>query len=264
MARILVTGASTGIGRATVVELAKRGHDVIATARDATTLTDLPAADRLRLDVTDQASVDDVVAVAGEVDVLVNNAGIAHAGAIEGYPLDVAEQVFATNTFGPLRMVQAFAPQMRERGRGVIVNISSVNGVVTSPMGGIYAATKHALEALSEAMSLELGHFGVRVVIIEPGYFASALAGKATPVPISGTPYEDLYRQFKGADSKVLGGERPGPEVAAVGIADAIEDDNSPLRVPLGADAEMITSVRRQLDDDEFLSVMRETLGITW
>ncbi len=186
MSRILVTGASTGIGRATVIELAARGHAVVATARDVSTIADLDAAAHLPLDVTDTASIASVADRAGAVDVLVNNAGISAGGALETYPMDVAERVFATNTFGPLRMVQAFAPRMRTAGRGVIVNISSVNGVVTSPMGGIYAASKHALEALSEALQLELGHFGVRVVIIEPGYIATPIQTKANPVPIAG------------------------------------------------------------------------------
>lgn len=264
MSRILVTGASTGIGRATVIELASRGHDVVATARDVATLAELDVAARLPLDVTDPASVASVAEKAGDIDVLVNNAGISYGGAIESYPMDVAEQVFATNTFGPLRMVQAFAPRMREAGRGVIVNVSSVNGVVTSPMGGIYAASKHALESLSEALELELGHFGVRVVIIEPGYIETPLQNKPNPVPIAGTPYEELRRQFSGADSKLLGGSRPGPELVGIAIADAIEADETPLRIPVGDDAVMVTSARRQLGDAEFLDAVRQTLGITW
>jgi NAD(P)-dependent dehydrogenase (short-subunit alcohol dehydrogenase family) len=264
MTRILITGASTGIGRATAIELADRGHEVVATARDVSTLDDLDVAARLPLDVTDQASVDAAVDGAGEIDVLVNNAGISHRGAIESYPIDLAEQVFATNTFGALRMMQALAPAMRERQRGTIVNVSSVEGFVTSPMGGIYSASKHALEAISEAARFELGHFGVRVVLIEPGYFATPIQHKVNPVPIDGTPYEELQRQWSGADAKLLGGERPGPEVVAVAIADTIADDAPPTRIPVGADAEMIATVRRQLDDASFEATMRDSLGLTW
>ena len=264
MSRILVTGASTGIGRATVVELVARGHAVVATARDVSTIADLDAATHLPLDVTNPASIDSVADQTGAIDVLVNNAGISGSGALETYPLDLAERVFATNTFGPLRMVQAFAPQMRAAGHGVIVNVSSVNGFVTSPMGGIYAASKHALEALSEALQLELGHFGVRVIIIEPGYIATPIQTKANPVPVVGTPYEELHRQFSGADAKLIGGSRPGPELVATAIADAIEADDTPLRIPVGDDAVMITAVRRRLGDAEFLAAMRQTLGITW
>ena len=264
MPRILITGASTGFGRASAIELAARGHDVVATARDVTTLADLDVTDRLPLDVTDQSSVDAATAAAGEVDVLVNNAGISHRGAIENYPMDVAEHVFATNTFGALRMMQALAPGMRSRGRGTIVNVSSVEGFVTSPMGGIYSASKHALEAFSEAAKLEMGHYGIRVVIIEPGYFATPIQHKANPVPIEGTPYAELQAQWQGSDKRLLGGERPGPEVVARAIADAIEADACPLRIPVGVDAEMVAEVRRSTDDAEFEAAMRKTLGLTW
>ncbi len=264
MTRTLVTGASTGIGRATAIELADRGHDVVATARDVTTLDDLDVAARLALDVTDQPSVDAAVAAAGDVDVLVNNAGISHRGAIETYPMEDAERVFATNTFGALRMIQALAPGMRTRRRGAIVNVSSVEGFVTSPMGGIYSASKHALEAISEAARFELGHFGVRVLLIEPGYIATPIQHKANPVPIEGTPYEELQRQWSGADAKLLGADRPGPEVVAVAIADALELADPPVRIPVGADAEMIAAVRGRLDDAAFEATMRETLGLTW
>jgi NAD(P)-dependent dehydrogenase (short-subunit alcohol dehydrogenase family) len=264
MSRILITGASTGVGRATAIELATRGHDVVATARDESTLADLDVAARLRLDVTDQASVDAATAAAGAVDVLVNNAGISLRGPIESYPMDLVQQVFETNTFGALRMMQSLAPGMRTRGHGVIVNVSSVEGFVTSPLGGIYSASKHALEALSEAAKLELGHFGIRVVIIEPGYFATPIQHTTRPVPIDGTPYAELQAQWQGADKRLLGGERPGPEVVARAIADAIEADDSPLRVPVGADAELVAAVRRSADDAAFEAAMRDTLGLTW
>lgn len=264
MSRILITGASTGFGRASAIELAARGHDVVATARDVATLSDLDVADRLALDVTDQSSVDAVTAAAGSIDVLVNNAGISHRGPIESYPMEVAERVFATNTFGALRMMQALSPGMRTRGRGIIINVSSVEGFVTSPMGGIYSASKHALEALSEAAKLEMGHYGIRVVIIEPGYFATPIQHKANPVSIEDTPYAGLQAQWQGADERLLGGARPGPEVVARAIADAIEADDCPLRVPVGADAEMVAAVRRTTDDAEFEAAMRNTLGLTW
>lgn len=264
MSRILITGASTGFGRATAVECAARGHEVIATARTPSTLDDLDVAERLALDVTDQASVDAAVAAAGTVDVLVNNAGISQRGAIEGYPMAIAESVFATNTFGALRMMEAVAPQMRERGSGTIVNVSSVEGFVTSPLGGIYSASKHALEALSEAAKLELGHFGVRVVIIQPGYFATPIQDKPSAVPIAGTPYEPLHQQWQGADERLIGGQRPGPEVVAVAIADAIDAVETPLRIPVGADAEMVAAVRRSTDDATFEAAMRQTLDLSW
>lgn len=264
MARVLITGCSSGFGRATAVELTDRGHDVIATARELSALEDLDVAQRLSLDVTVQVSIDAAMTVAGEIDVLVNNAGISHRGPLESYPLDIADAVFATNTFGPLRMIQAVAPRMRERRSGVIVNVSSVEGFVTSPMHGVYSGSKRALEALSETLHYELGHFGVRVVIIEPGYFATALHDKDSPIDIAATPYAELHRQWSGADEKLIGGTRPGPEPVAVAIADAIDDPDTPLRVTVGDDAAMIAATRKELDDETFETTLRTTLGIDW
>jgi NAD(P)-dependent dehydrogenase (short-subunit alcohol dehydrogenase family) len=264
MSRILITGASRVWGPPPPSAPPPRPHAGGPPARDETTLADLDVSDRLRLDVTDQSSVDAASAAAGAIDVLVNNAGISLRGPIETYPMDLVRHVFETNTFGALRMMQALAPGMRSRGRGTIVNVSSVEGFVTSPLGGIYSASKHALEALSEAAKLELGHFGIRVVIIEPGYFATPIQHKTSPVPIDGTPYAELQAQWQGADKRLLGGERPGPEVVARAIADAIEADDSPLRVPVGADAELVAAVRRSADDAAFEAAMRDTLGLTW
>lgn len=264
MARILVTGASTGFGRATAIAAARDGHAVFATARDPRTLDDLHVEARLALDVTDQASIDAAMAQAGGIDVLVNNAGISHRGPIESYPIDLAERVFATNTFGALRMMQAVLPEMRTRGSGLIINVSSVEGFVTSPLGGIYSASKHALEAFSDAARLEAGHFGVRVVAVEPGYFATPIQHKANPLDIASTPYAPLYEQWMGADEKLIGGERPGPEPVAELIVSLISRDDLPARIPVGADAEMVAAVRAQSTDAEFEAAMRATLGLTW
>lgn len=264
MARILITGCSTGIGRATADELTDRGHEVVASARNLSDLDGLDVSRRVALDVTDAGSIDAAMAVVGDVDVLVNNAGIGMGGPLESYPLDLAEMVFATNVFGPLRMIQTVVPSMRRRGEGVIVNVSSVEGVVSTPLHGIYAASKHALEALSESLHFEVGHFGVRVVVVEPGYFATAMRTKHSPIDIDATPYADLHRQWTGTDEKLLGGPRPGPERVAVAIADAIDDPDTPLRVPVGDDAALVIATRRQLDDAEFEATMRRTLGIDW
>lgn len=264
MARVLITGCSTGFGRATAIEMTDRGHDVIATARELSAIEDLDAARTLALDVTDEGSIQAAVAAAGEVDVLVNNAGISHRGPLESYPLDIAHQIYETNTFGPLRLIQAVAPAMRQRGSGVIVNVSSMEGIVTSPLHGVYSGSKRALEAMSETLHYELGHFGVRVVIIEPGYFATALHSKGSPIDIAATPYAELHRQWSGADEKLIGGTRPGPEPVAVAIADAIENPDTPLRVTVGDDAAMIAATRKALDDATFEATLRGTLDIDW
>ncbi len=262
--RVLITGAGTGLGRATAEVLTAAGHDVVATARRVEVLDDLDVALRLPLDVTDDASVADCVGAAGAIDVLVNNAGMTRGGPLETYPMDLARECFETNVFGPMRMTQAVLPAMRERGSGIVVNVTSVEGKVAAPLASIYCATKHALEAMSESLAFEVGHFGVRVVIVEPGYIAPGMKGVGIH-PEIGTPYEDLRRQWSGADATLVGpGGRPGPEVVGHAIAAAIADPATPLRVTVGADAEMVLAARKELDDAAFGNAMRELLGITW
>ncbi len=261
--RVLITGAGRAIGAATAAVLHSRGCEVVATARDVGLLGDVPAALRLELDVTDDGSVAACMAAAGEIDVLVNNAAIAEAGPLERYPLDRLRAALETNTIGALRMVQAVTPGMRDRGRGVIVNVSSVNGRVSAPLEGAYAASKFALEALSESLHFELGHFGIRTVIVEPGYIAPGM--KQSPRWGLEAPYDELADQWWGADSKLLGEDgRPGPEIVGEAIWDAITTDSPRLRWPVGADAEMILAARAQLDDESFEAAMRSTLGMDW
>ena len=261
--RILITGAGRAIGAATAQELSARGHDVVATARDVSLLESLDVAERLTLDVTDQRSVDAALAAAGERDAVVNNAAVLGSGPVEDFPPDRLAAVFETNTIGALRVIQAVLPAWRQRGSGVIVNVSSVQGRVATPLEGPYAASKHALEGLSEALHYEVGHFGIRVVIIEPGYIAPGMkAGETHPASAA---YAELAEQWAGTDERLHGPEgRPGPELAARAIADSIEDPTTPLRVEVGDDATMVLAARRQLDDAAFESAMREVVGLTW
>jgi NAD(P)-dependent dehydrogenase (short-subunit alcohol dehydrogenase family) len=261
--RVLVTGAARAIGRATVEILAARGHQVVATARNADLLEGLPAAQILELDVSEDASVHAAVAAAGELDAVVNNAGVPGSGPLETYPLESFRRVLEVNTLGPLRMAQAVAPRWRERGSGVLVNVSSVQGKIGTPMEGPYAASKHALEALSESLHFELGHFGIRVVIIEPGYIAPGMKhGDEHPVPAL---YADLDAQWGATAATLTGPEgRPGPELVGLAVADALEDPTTPLRVEVGDDATMVLELRRTLSDADFESTMRKALGLTW
>lgn len=261
--RILVTGAARAIGRATAVECARRGHEVIATARDDRLLDDLEVAKRLVLDVTDLASVRAALDAAGEIDAIVNNAALSGAGPIEDFPLDRLRAIVDTNTYGPLRVAQQLIPSWRERGSGVIVNVSSVQGRVSTPLEGAYAASKYALEALSETMHYELAHFGIRVVIIQPGYIAPGM--KAAPRHDGPDVYAPLWDQWTGTDAKMTGpAGRPGPELVGIAIADAIENPTTPLRVPVGSDAEMVLGARQHLDDAAFEAAMRKTLDLRW
>ncbi|HVX17865.1 MAG TPA: SDR family oxidoreductase [Acidimicrobiales bacterium] len=260
--RVLLTGAGSGMGRCIAGHLATRGHEVVATARRPEVLDDLDVAERHALDVTSDESVARLAARIGSVDVLVNNAGINQRGPVERVPVARFRELYETNVLGVVRVAQAFVAAMRERGSGVIVNISSVAGRVTEPLGGAYAASKAALEAVSEALYYELGHFGIRVVIIEPGFIAPGM--QSQPPIGEEAPYDELRRQLSGVDQVLTGGGRPGPEIVADAVAAAIEDPSCPLRCPVGADAEMVTGARSSLDDAAFEAAMREVLDLTW
>jgi NAD(P)-dependent dehydrogenase (short-subunit alcohol dehydrogenase family) len=261
--RVLITGAARAIGRATAEVLTARGHEVVATARDVSLLADLAVEKILRLDVSDDASVATAVKEAGELDAVVNNAGRTGSGPLEDYPLDDFARVLNVNTLGPLRMAQAVLPQWRARGSGVLVNVSSVQGRIGTPLEGVYAASKHALEALSEALHYELGHFGIRVVIIEPGYIAPGM--KHSVDHTGPEAYRGLHEQWSGTAETVSGpGGRPGPELVGHAVADALEDPSTPLRVEVGDDATMVLALRRAQSDAEFEATMRQALDLTW
>ena len=265
MTRALITGCSTGIGRATAVELTKRGYEVIATARKPETLDELDVAQRLALDVTSEASVAAAVAAAGEVDVLVNNAGIAVGGPIEKVPLDRAQAMFDTNVWGALRMIQAVAPSMRARQRGAIVNVTSVAGRVVGPLNGMYSASKFALEAITEGLALELNHWGIRVIAIEPGYIETAIGDNSVDFGQDVPPYDELARLWEDAQGRLTGdAEPPGPELVAAAIAEALEADDPPLRHPVGADADMIIGTRDSMPYEQFVVTMKAFLGLDW
>ncbi|MEV6238197.1 SDR family oxidoreductase [Lentzea sp. NPDC051838] len=251
MASVLITGASRGIGRAIALELVRRGHRVIATARQPEDLADLPADLRLRLDVTDQASVDEAVRAAGEVDVLVSNAGTTVRAPLESVPIAEVENLFQLNTFGALRVAQAVLPSMRERGSGRLVFVSSVQGRVVLPIIAPYGASKWALEAIAEGLAIEAGHFGVKVSIVQPGAVSSGGAERAKSFFTDDDPYLPLLRQV-GA----LRGEAVTPEEVAVVVADTIEHPEPALRVPVGAPAEQALKARKEAPDTEsFLPV---------
>jgi NAD(P)-dependent dehydrogenase (short-subunit alcohol dehydrogenase family) len=263
--KVLITGCSTGFGRAAAVELTKRGHDVIATARRPDSIEDLDVADRLALDVTDDDSVKAAIAAAGELDALVNNAGFGVVGPVEMLPIDEGRRSMETNFFGAVRMIQAVLPRMRERGSGTIVNVSSVAGRVAPPLDGFYAGTKFALEGLSEALHYEVQHFGVRVRIVEPGVFETGFQTNVSRYGTDAPPYDELDRQWQSVRGVLIGGgEAPGPEVVAGVIADAVESEDRRLRWPVGDDATMVMAARASMDDEAFEDAMRSTLGLTW
>lgn len=232
--RVPVTGASRRLGRALVEELARRGHDVVAGARRVADLAGSgSAAVVVALDVTDPESVAAAVA-AGPVDAVVNNAGVAVSGPVEAVPVDVAREVFETNVLGAPQVTQAFLPGMRERGGAAIVNVSSVAGRTAYPLSGVYAASKAALESLSEALRVEVRRFGVRVVVVEPGAIRTGMA--AGQPRYSAEPYDPLVEQLEAGFRRYQEQGAGSPaELVASRIADVVEAPDPPRRVPLGA-----------------------------
>jgi len=263
--RAIITGCSTGIGRATALELAARGYEVIATARREESLVDLKVAQTLVLDVDSDESVASARRQVGPVDVLVNNAGFGVDGPIETVPLVDVRRMFETNFFGPARMIQAFLPAMREQGRGAIVNVTSVAGIAVGPLSGYYSASKFALEALSEALRLEVEHFGIKVLVIEPGAIETNFEQNLVDFRGEPGPYRPLAQQWDGSLEVLRGGQpAPGPELVASVIADGLSSDAPRLRWPVGSDAELVTSTRQSLGYEEFVSTTRDLLGIDW
>ncbi|MDB5820645.1 MAG: short-chain dehydrogenase/reductase [Rhizobacter sp.] len=249
----LITGCSTGLGRALAEKLISNGERVFATARKPEDLADLvaghPNASALKLDVTVAADVAAAVAEvdkAGGVDVLVNNAGYGYLTSIEEGTEDGYRAQFEANMFGLIAMTRAVLPGMRERRRGHIVNIASVGGLVGNPGSGYYAATKFGVVGLSEALSKEVGAFGVKVTVVEPGPFRTDWAGRSlqsTPQTISD------YRDTVHARLNKLGqtsGHQPGdPERAAQAIITVVDSPNPPVNLILGADG--LARVRAKL-----------------
>lgn len=246
MTSVLITGASKGIGRAIAVELANRGHRVIATAREPETLADLPVDQRLRLDVTDQDSVDQAIKDAGEIDVLVSNAGATLRAPLESVPLAEVERLYQLNTLGALRVAQGVLPAMRKRGSGRLVFVSSIQGRLMLPIIGSYGASKWALEAIAEGLAIETGHFGIKVSIVQPGAVSTNGAEQAKAFFTEDDPYLPLYHQLGALRGEVITAE----EVAAV-VADTIEQADPPLRVPAGAPAERALKARKEAPESE-------------
>ena len=225
---VLITGCSTGIGRATAERLVAAGHTVYATARRPEAVADLEAKGcrTLALDVNDEASMQAAVTAVeeaeGPVGALVNNAGYSQSGAVESVNIDDVRAQFETNVFGLIRMCQLVLPGMREAGRGRIVNVGSMGGKLTFPGGGIYHATKYSVEALSDAMRFEVKGFGVDVVLIEPGLIVTDFATAATASIDAGTAGDGPYAEFNRAVGEATAGAYEGPTAKLGGPPEAV------------------------------------------
>jgi NAD(P)-dependent dehydrogenase (short-subunit alcohol dehydrogenase family) len=268
---VLITGCSTGIGRATAVVLAEKGWPVWATARRPEAIRDLEGkgCKTLALDVCDEASMQAAVQAVerehGAVGVLVNNAGYGLEGCFEETPMSEVRRQFETNVFGLTRLCQLVLPGMRKQRWGKIVNISSVGGKLTLPGGAFYHATKHAVEALSDAMRFEVGGFGVDVVVIEPGpiktEFGNTAIANVNRVRQDGSAYAafnaavagKIHEAFEGWMAAVAG----APEDVAKAIERAITASRPRTRYPITAAARSMMFLRRWLPDRGFDAFLR-------
>jgi NAD(P)-dependent dehydrogenase (short-subunit alcohol dehydrogenase family) len=268
---VLITGCSSGIGHATALRLVKAGYLVYATARRPETLADLAGAGcrTLALDVTDEGSmvraVQHIEAEHGAVDVLVNNAGYSQSGAVEEIGVEEMRKQFETNVFGMMRLVQLVLPGMRRQGAGRIINLSSMGGKLTFPGGGVYHASKHALEALSDALRFEVRGFGVDVVVIEPGLIRTGFSTAAVEAMQANRDTGALYAEFnqtvaratqevyeKGFLAKLAG----TPDDVAKVIERALRARKPRARYTVTGSAKLLLAQRRLMSDrawDAFL-----------
>jgi NAD(P)-dependent dehydrogenase (short-subunit alcohol dehydrogenase family) len=269
---VLITGCSSGIGEATARRLAAGGWTVYATARHLETIEHLKDAGcrTLALDVTDEtsmrAAVDEVQRAEGAVGVLVNNAGYSQSGAIETVPLEAVRRQFETNVFGLVRLTQLILPMMRKQRWGKIVNVGSMGGRLSFPGGGHYHATKHALEAISDALRFELRGFHIDVVLLEPGLitteFGEAATASMTEIK---SPDEDPYAHFnatvgavnKGAYDGPMRRLGAGPDRVAKVIERAITRSRPPARITITPSAKLMIAARRLFTDRAWDAAMR-------
>ena len=272
---VLISGCSSGIGRATALRLTRSGWEVYASARRPESIADLADAGcrTLALDVTDDASmraaVDAVEQQSGAVGVLVNNAGYSQSGAIETVPLDAARRQFETNVFGPVRLAQLVLPKMRAQRWGKIVNVGSMGGRLTFPGGGYYHATKHALEAISDALRFEVAGFGIDVILLEPGLitteFGEAAVASMDANRAAASDPADPYASFNTAVGAVSKGayEGPlrrlgaGPERVAQVIERSLNRRRPRARVTITPSAKLTIAMRSVMSDRAWDAAMR-------
>lgn len=250
----LITGVSSGIGREIAQMLAERGARVFGTVRDPKTAKPVPGVEIIRMDVTDDAGVDgairSIVAKAGPIQILVNNAGYGLVGALEETSLAEARAQFETNFFGVLRVTNAVLPGMRETGDGRIVNISSVVGFLPAPYMGVYAASKHAVEGYTESLDHEVREFGVRAVLVEPAYTQTKISGNEK---LAATKLEAYAVQRQRMHEAVQTGIRHGdaPRLVAEAVFRAVTVKKPTLRYPVGKGV-LLRRLRRFLPEEIF------------
>ena len=260
---VLITGASSGIGRATAELLASRGHRIFGGVRGPATTRQLAGVEFVPLDVREEASVnacvEEVLSRAGRIDVLINNAGVNLVGAIEETSIGQAQALFDTNVIGVLRMIQAVLPGMRRQGAGQIVNISSILGLLPAPFMGVYASTKHAIEGLAESLDHEVRPLGIRVVLIEPHYIKTNLDARAAQAEGRIEAYAAQRRRTAAAITHNTSAA-PEPRVVAEEVLRSIEGAFR-MRRPIGQ-AALLSWLRRLLPAAMFDPSLRKAFAL--
>lgn len=265
---VFITGASVGIGRATAELFQKNGWQVVATMRKPAAGKELAELDRVlvtRLDVTDAASIHAAVAAAverfGAIDVLVNNAGYGAYGVLEATSVETMRRQFETNVIGLLAVTKAIVPGFRKRGSGIIVNVSSIAGRLTLPLGALYCGSKFAVEGISEALGYEMRAIGVRVKLVEPGFIKTNFS---QAVEFSNDTSLGEYQSLVGKLWEVVEPMRANSadsKVAAEVIYTAATDGTDQLRYTAGEDARQLTAQRNTQDDRAFFKQMHALFG---
>lgn len=268
MKTILITGASSGIGEATAKHFQAKGWNVVATMRNPGKAGELAELDNLhvaKLDVTDPTTITAAVNAGirrfGRIDVLLNNAGYGAYGALEAFSMARIRRQFDTNVIGLMEVTKAVLPHMRENRAGTIVNISSIGGQVTFPLGTLYHGTKFAVEGLSEALHYELEPLGIRVRIVEPGMIKTNFGGSSFDLAVDESLSD--YAPTTEAMGRVFGklATSPSdPETVAEVIWDAVNDAGSRLRFRAGEDAEELLDRRKTQDDETFIGGIKELM----
>ena len=266
---VIITGSSSGIGRATAQLFHEQGWNVVATLRSPEAETMLDQPDNVlvtRLDVTDRASIETAVAQSiarfGSIDVLVNNAGYGAFGPLEATSHEKIVRQFETNVIGLLDTTKAVVPHFRQQGNGTIVNVSSIGGRMTFPLGTLYHGSKWAVEGLSEALSFEMQAIGVRVKIVEPGVINTDFGGRSFDFSADESLAE--YQGIVGALADRMSGTGASSEpiVVAEVIYEAATDGTNRLRYTAGDDARDILANRTAVGDEEFLAGMKAKFGV--
>ncbi|MCH2415367.1 MAG: SDR family oxidoreductase [Acidimicrobiales bacterium] len=273
---VLITGSNTGFGKLAALSLARQGKKVIATMRDPSKGDDirrvakeeeLPIEIR-KLDVCDPEMVKDCLADAQEIEAIVNNAGFEIQAAVEQLEDELMWKQLDTNLLGPLRLIRTVLPVWTQRGSGVIVNVSSIAGRSAPPYSGSYAASKHALEALSESLHFEVSHLGIRVCVIEPGRFSTDFFENIVrPDTWEGSQHQERAMAFREAllrldnisESDESSGS-PDPQEVADAIVRAVSDPKMPFRTLVGQDAELIDATKTSMSFEDFETTMRTAL----